>query len=98
MEMSDQLHAPTALLPGEETGTKRISGWVYPRASPGVVLKRNEIGKLYSLQYNEIPSSGHITGVDVSRATETTGKKGKGVPLHAMKAHGGGGDTAPAHS
>jgi len=28
MEVSGQLHAPSALLPGKNPGTKRIAGWV----------------------------------------------------------------------
>jgi len=33
MELSDQIHMPTALLPGEKIGNHRIGGWVHPKAS-----------------------------------------------------------------
>jgi hypothetical protein len=41
MEVSNQLHAPAALLPGKEPlGTHRIRAWVGPRAGLDAVAKR----------------------------------------------------------
>jgi len=41
MEVSGQLHAPAALLPGKKTpGTHRTGGWVNPRAVLDAMAKR----------------------------------------------------------
>jgi hypothetical protein len=44
MEVSGQLHAPAALLPGERApGTRWIVGWVGPRAGLNGVEKRKRV-------------------------------------------------------
>jgi hypothetical protein len=40
MEMSSQLHAPTALIPGKDPGTHWIGGWMELRAGLDAVEKR----------------------------------------------------------
>jgi hypothetical protein len=44
MEVSDQLHAPAPLPPGERTaGTRWVGGWVGPRAYLDAVKKRKSL-------------------------------------------------------
>jgi hypothetical protein len=43
MEMSGQLHAPTALPPGKAPGTHWIGGWVGSRADLDAMQKRKNL-------------------------------------------------------
>jgi hypothetical protein len=78
---------------GRNPGTHWIGGWVDPRAGLEVVSKR----KILPCRESN-PSSPTLILSLIIQNIILIKIKCKGVPLHAMEAHGGRGGIAPTHT